>query len=132
MRVPALAAIVLIACAIPAAAESNQRRPLPPSLKARLIASSPLRDAIQRDDSRVLLSARRSVKVPAQPQRPETWIRRHPACVGSLIGFVAGFAIGYLPGDDGVFYDFDASFNGLVIGGVGAAVGAIAGAALGK
>ena len=41
-----------------------------------------------------------------------------------------GFLIGFLPGDDAVFDDFDASFNGLVIGGVGALTGAVVGEVL--
>jgi hypothetical protein len=44
---------------------------------------------------------------------------------GALVGFGSGFLIGYLPGDDGVFDDFDAEFNGLVLGGVGALAGAV-------
>jgi hypothetical protein len=46
---------------------------------------------------------------------------------GALIGLAAGFTIGYAAGDDGIFYDFTAGFNGLVLGGVGAGVGAIIG-----
>jgi hypothetical protein len=50
---------------------------------------------------------------------------------GALVGFGGGFLIGYLPGDDGVFYDFTAEFNGLVLGGVGAGTGAAVGAVVG-
>ena len=63
--------------------------------------------------------------------RKRGWIGRHPVLFGTLVGFGAGFLIGYLPGDDGVFDDFVASFNGLVLGGVGAGTGAAVGAVVG-
>lgn len=64
------------------------------------------------------------------PSEPRTWIARHPVLFGTLVGFGTGFLIGYLPGDDGVFDDFVASFNGLVIGGIGAGAGAAVGYAV--
>jgi hypothetical protein len=76
-------------------------------------------------------SALLQVQQPGQPQR--SWIGRHPVLCGTLVGFGGGFLIGYLPGDDGVFDDFVASFNDLVLGragaGTGAHVGTIVGAA---
>jgi hypothetical protein len=62
------------------------------------------------------------------PQRKRNWIKRHPVLFGTLVGFVGGYLIGYLPGDDGVFYDFTAEFNGMVMGGIGAGTGAAVGA----
>lgn len=47
--------------------------------------------------------------------------------IGALAGFGAGFIIGYVAGDDGIFYDFTAGFNGWVLGGLGAGAGAIIG-----
>jgi hypothetical protein len=64
------------------------------------------------------------------PQK-RSWIGRHSVLVGTLVGFGGGFLIGYVPGDDGVFDDYVASFNGLVIGGIGAGAGAAIGAAVG-
>ena len=64
-------------------------------------------------------------------QRKRSWIGRHPVLFGALAGFVGGFLIGYLPGDDAVFEDFDAEFNGWVLGGAGAGAGALAGAIIG-
>ena len=65
-------------------------------------------------------------------QKPEpqkrNWIGRHPVLFGSMVGLGGGFLIGYLPGDDGVFDDFTAEFNGLVLGGAGAGIGAMVGA----
>jgi hypothetical protein len=46
---------------------------------------------------------------------------------GTLVGFGTGFLVGYLPGNDAVFEDFTAGFNGLVLGGVGAGAGALVG-----
>src|SRR5207249_11689811 len=43
--------------------------------------------------------------------RRRSWISRHPVFVGALVGFGAGFLIGYLPGDDGVFDDFTAGLD---------------------
>jgi hypothetical protein len=48
-----------------------------------------------------------------------------------LVGFGGGFLIGYLPGDDVVFDDFVARFNGFVLGAVGAGTGAVVGAVVG-
>ena len=51
---------------------------------------------------------------------------------GALVGCGGGFLIGFLPGDDAVLDDFDASFNGLVVGGVGALTGAVVGEIVSK
>ena len=67
---------------------------------------------------------------PAGP-RKRSWIGRHPVLFGALAGFGGGFLIGYLPGDDVVFDDFTAGFNGWVLGGIGAGTGAAAGAIIG-
>jgi hypothetical protein len=77
----------------------------------------------------LLDSALRSRQQPAPPKR--SWIGRHPVLFGTLVGFGGGFLIGYVPGDDGVFDDYVASFNGLVMGGIGAGAGAAIGAAAG-
>jgi hypothetical protein len=74
-------------------------------------------------------SRSRQVEQRAQPRR--SWMGRHPVLVGSLVGFGTGFLLGYLPGDDVVFYDYTAEFNGLVLGGVGAGTGALVGAIVG-
>jgi hypothetical protein len=63
--------------------------------------------------------------------RKRSWIGRHPALFGALVGFSGGFLAGYLPGSDGVFDDQTAGFNGWVLGGVGAGAGALAGAIVG-
>lgn len=90
---------------------------------------TPLRDAIARDSARlshlVRADARRAQEAKAPEQR--NWIQRHPSCFGAMIGFVGGFLIGFLPGDDAVFDDYAAAFNGAVLGGIGAGTGAILG-----
>ena len=60
--------------------------------------------------------------------RKRGWIARHPVLFGALAGFGTGFLIGYAAGDDGVFYDFTAGFNGVLLGGIGAGAGAAVGA----
>jgi len=72
-----------------------------------------------------------ALQQPRQQQRLG-WIGRHPVLFGTLVGFGGGFLIGYSRGDDGVFDDFTAEFNGLVLGGVGAGVGAMSGAILAR
>jgi hypothetical protein len=74
-------------------------------------------------------SARRTRQAPGNQKR--SWIGRHPVLFGALVGFGSGFLIGYLPGDDGIFDDFTAGFNGWVLGGVGAGTGAAVGAIVG-
>ena len=133
-------AAAVVACFVFVAARVYASEPDPrpdstPRLISQLTAQSPIRDATNRvTGSRLAGDLRLARQRVGQqlPKRQRSWLRRHPACLGALIGFATGFAIGYLPGDDGVFYDFDASFNGLVIGGVGAAVGGITGAVLGR
>lgn len=79
------------------------------------------------------LSARRaSLMVQQEPRERRSWVRRHPVLFGTLVGFAGGFLIGYLPGDDVWFDDFAAPFNGLVLGGAGAGIGAAAGAILAR
>jgi hypothetical protein len=72
-----------------------------------------------------------SLRRQTPPARQRHWIARHPVFFGTLVGFGSGFLIGYLPGDDGVFDDFTAGFNGWLLGGVGAGAGGALGAALG-
>ena len=55
-------------------------------------------------------------------QRP--WIQRHPVWAGALIGFGAGFGLTVIQPDNGIISKYAA---GLVWGGVGAGVGALAG-----
>jgi hypothetical protein len=62
-----------------------------------------------------------------QGSQKRSWVVRHPALSGALIGFGSGFLIGYLAGDEGVFPDTDKEFNAAVLGGVGALAGAIMG-----
>ena len=71
-------------------------------------------------------SALRDVQQPGPQKR--SWIERHPVLFGALVGFGGGFLIGYGAGDDGVFDDFTAGFNGAVLGGIGAGTGAAVGA----
>ena len=92
----------------------------PDSLRARLRAAPA-----------ALASAGRG-NVTAQNAKSRNWIQRHPVLFGALVGYMAGFVIGYAPGDDAVFYDFTAEFNGFVLGGVGAAIGAVTGAIVGR
>lgn len=66
----------------------------------------------------------------AAPSERRAWIARHPVLVGALVGFGSGFLVGCASGDDGVFDDFTAEFNGWMMGGIGAGAGALVGYAV--
>lgn len=96
-----------------------------------------IRAAVAKRDDRLAMdrsAAKNAVFGAQQPsaQQRRSWIGRHPVLFGTLVGFGAGYLIGYLPGDDAVFYDFTAEFNGMVLGGVGAGAGALTGALVGQ
>ena len=74
----------------------------------------------------------RPVSAQAPPARTRSWIAAHPVLFGAAVGFGTGFLIGYLPGDDAVFDDFTAGFNGWVMGGIGAGTGALIGLVVGS
>jgi len=52
--------------------------------------------------------------------------------IGAILGFGSGLIAGLAAGDDGIFYDMTAGFNGMVLGGMGAGAGAIIGYAVDK
>ena len=52
--------------------------------------------------------------------RRRSWCGRHPVWTAAIAGAASGFLVGYLPGDDAVFDDFTAGFNGTVVGAIGA------------
>jgi len=76
-----------------------------------------LRRSVDHEVSRLTL---RSAQTATAKTQRRGWVRRHPVATAALVGGGSGFLIGYLPGDDGVFYDYTAGFNGLVVGGIGA------------
>lgn len=90
---------------------------------------SPLREAIARDSARLshLVAAETGARRDTKAPKGRNWIQRHPSCFGAMVGFVGGFLIGFLPGDDAIFDDYAAAFNGAVLGGIGAGTGAILG-----
>jgi hypothetical protein len=103
---------------------------------ATIVSAGWLKQAAEREVRRLKLSTAfaDSGLLVVQPPGPQkrSWIGRHPALFGALVGFAGGFLIGYLPGDDGVFDDFTAGFNGWVMGGIGAGTGASVGAVVGE
>ena len=132
-------ALFLICVSMPPAAfatESTADKGWPPSTRVPRLATTPtpLRDAIVRDArvNRMTSAPAAARSASRQVHNSDNWIERHPALFGSIVGFFGGFLTGFLPGDDAVFDDFDAGFNGFVLGGVGAGVGAIAGWAIGR
>ena len=131
MRVLALLIVTLMAVPVSAQAEDGEprRRSIGSRFSSKLLAPATLRDAMARHSIQAVDSSRRPAR---RAQSASSWVMRHPACLGSLIGFFGGFLIGYSQGDDGVFSDFDGSFSGLMLGGVGAGFGAIVGLALGR
>jgi hypothetical protein len=87
------------------------------------------RSPVWLDDTALNPIPSRRFDFPTSPQGSpkRNWITRHPILFGTLLGFGSGFVIGFAGGDDGVFYDFTASANGLFVGGIGAAGGAAIG-----
>lgn len=111
---------------------SSERLAAPTPLRAAIMTSAWSERVEDRQGPRLTRFAIITSSASRAGQEPEpkkrSWIGRHPVLFGTMVGFGAGFLIGYLPGDDGVFDDFTAEFNGLVMGAAGAGTGAIAGA----
>ena len=131
MRPVLLAALLALALAAPVFGQTPDE--VAPPIVAP--ASNWVQAAVATEGARLMFTfPTRSPYLAArqQPRQKQGWIGRHPVLFGTLIGFGGGFLIGYLPGDDGVFDDFTAEFNGLVLGGVGAGVGAVSGAILAR
>jgi hypothetical protein len=110
-------ALLVVLSAAPAAAQPTAPGDATPSSLAISIRHEVAR-AAQEASGRVPGGSAQAI----HPRR--NWFRRHPVLTGALVGAGTGFLIGYLPGDDGVFYDFTAEFNGTVLAGVGAGAGA--------
>jgi hypothetical protein len=108
--------------------------PSPASAQTTAAGPGPLKTAAARDWSVGTSAPARAavVRVPRQDPNTRSWIRRHPALFGAAVGFTSGYVYGVARGDDGVFDDFTAGFNGWVCGGVGAGAGAVIGAIVGK
>jgi hypothetical protein len=126
-----LVLVMLVAVAANAVLAAEASGPIP---NVQLPKEGSLAEAAAREVRRSrLLPASLPVVAPApqagQPKR--SWMGRHPTVAGTLIGLGAGFLIGWVPGDDGVFDDFVAEFNGIVVGGIGAGAGAAVGAGIG-
>ena len=121
----AVAAALLFVIALPVSADA-QLRP-PQSMSAEVEAA---RFRLRLDKETLERATARGLRSPAAQAATSrrSWIRRQPVLFGALVGFGSGFLIGYAAGDDGVFDDFTAAFNGWVMGGIGAGAGAAVGA----
>ena len=92
---------------------------------------------------RLALTTQPPATVPSgqRQKASQTWIHRHPAATGALIGLGIGFAIGAATctspfGDQGTCdaFTYPAAkrmFGGITIGGIGAGIGAGVGAVIG-
>ena len=61
-------------------------------------------------------------------QRQRSWLGRHPVLFGTLVGFGSGFLVAYAgdqPNKGLLFDDADVEANALVLGGLGAGIGAL-------
>jgi hypothetical protein len=89
--------------------------------------ATPIQTGVRIEIAR-LVAAQPAVESSTAGRQPSpgrrNWVQRHPVLTGAMVGFGSGFLIGYLPGDDAVFDDFVAGFNGTVVGGIGAGAGA--------
>src|SRR3954454_4690180 len=105
------------------------------AVPARAQPPTPIRDALARNT--VPLAGGQPPPQSATP--PRGWVARHPALTGALAGLAVGFPIGVAtcnyPGAEGPCsaYTFPGNarmLGGLTIGGLGAGIGALAGAAI--
>jgi len=60
------------------------------------------------------------------------WIARHPVIFGAIVGFAVGFPVGYATGNSAARGDPSSDYltpeeKGLLIGGIGAGIGALIG-----
>ena len=133
---PAAALLLMVSSAGAQSITPSSERLTPTTpIKAALLTSAWSERADYRQGPRLTRFAPEGNAAARERQKPEpqkrNWIGRHPVLFGTMVGFGTGFLIGYLPGDDGVFDDFTAEFNGLVLGAAGAGVGAVVGGVVG-
>jgi hypothetical protein len=121
----AVAAALLFLIVLPVSADAQLR---PPQIMSVEVGAPRFR--LRLDKETLERASVRGFRFPAAQAATSrrSWIRRHPVLFGALVGFGSGFLIGYTAGDDGVFDDFTAGFNGWVMGGIGAGAGAAVGA----
>jgi hypothetical protein len=102
-----------------------QRALFQPDVFRRAIALEATRAAvpIPRPGSNILLMLQRD-------RQSRTGVRRHPVLIGTLVGFGAGVGVGVAVGQNGGIADWSTGFSGLVLGSIGAGVGAIIGRVL--
>jgi hypothetical protein len=92
-------------------------------------AGSPIVPPIKIAASRLGSPAARGVNdFGARQQMPakQNWIKRHPVVFGASVGFVAGFVVGAVQ-DDSALFEGAESLTKWLLGGVGAAGGALVG-----
>jgi anti-sigma factor RsiW len=128
-RVISCLLIVLVAPAMLTAEPRNPR-----------VTGGPIARAADRAiDRLVRASPPTSLETPqAQPQPPVkqrgNWVTRHPAWFGSLVGFAIGCPLGasQVGGSKDTFFNAFDEFACPVVGGMGAAAGALIGWAIGR
>lgn len=88
--------------------------------------------ALERAIHQHLAAVRPARVASAQPQSRKsasgTWCRRRAPLCGALIGFGAGYGLGFLLGENPFVDDFVPSADALIVGGIGAAAGGTIGA----
>lgn len=61
-----------------------------------------------------------------QQNSKTSWRKKHPVGFWTLVGLGTGFTIGFAAGDDGFPFDDTVAWgNGIILGGIGAGVGAL-------
>lgn len=92
--------------------------------------------ALERAIHQHLATVRPARVAGAQPQSRKsasgTWCRRRAPLCGALIGFGAGYGLGFLLGENPFIDDFVPSADALIVGGIGAAAGGTIGAFIPK
>jgi hypothetical protein len=71
---------------------------------------------------------------PVQNEQAVTpnWCKRRAVLCGTAIGFGIGYSVGFLSGENPIYEDLVPSADAVVVGGLGAAVGAVVGAFLSR
>ena len=108
-----------------------------PTLRS-FVADSIVRNAVERESStrRLALSLGRAERLQAQQPAAQdrSWIRRHPVLFGTAVGFASGYLAVRLtsPPEEDTGNEFSPEFYALVVGGMGAGVGALIGFLVGR
>ncbi len=118
-------------------APAGDMRTAPSAFTADKVRIQPIAFEVAYPKSSFAANAADRTSVPRQnPAKKRSWIGRHPVLFGTLVGFGAGFAYGYKTGDPSARNcpgcdNLTPETKGVLFGGIGAGIGAVAGLIIG-